>query len=128
MAFPRIELVYLSIVLHASALDSARSLFVSISRLEMAFFRSIHDLPELNAEACCFMSIGKKTKMTIENEINPTTPKGYVSPSPINMVESFTEILPKINKGLHQNDVSPCFIWRPQGDSNPCRRRERAVS
>jgi len=37
---------------HASALDSARSLFVSISRLEMVFFRSIHGLPELNAEAC----------------------------------------------------------------------------
>ena len=21
-----------------------------------------------------------------------------------------------------------CFVWRPQGDSNPCYRRERAVS
>jgi len=52
-----------AITIHASALDSARSLFVSIPRLEMVFFRSIHGLPELNAEACIFMSLYAAAKL-----------------------------------------------------------------
>ncbi len=38
-------------------------------------------------------------------------------------VLKYAEILKK--KGL-ESLLSPCFIWRPQGDSNPCYRRERA--
>ena len=32
------------------------------------------------------------------------------------------------NKKRAQQIAEPLFLWRPQGDSNPCRRRERAVS
>ena len=32
-------------------------------------------------------------------------------------------------KGLAKKTLlTPCLVWRPQGDSNPCCRRERAVS
>jgi hypothetical protein len=50
----------------------------------------------------------------------------HESPSEIG-TESYAKVTPE-KKLLNYSFISSCFYWRPQGDSNPCYCRERAMS
>jgi hypothetical protein len=43
-------------------------------------------------------------------------------------LRKFAQIQHSQTKRSYRKPVTPEFDWRPQGDSNPCYRRERAVS
>src|SRR6187551_272945 len=68
----------------------------------------------------------------------PTAVKGRTADSGQTFVFASARILGSAlrvrvprNRRFTTNERSvakPCDVWRPQGDSNPCRRRERAVS
>jgi len=78
-------------------------------------------------------------KLLGHHSIKMTEKYSHLAPDHLQSVANFLNFQNKLENKCHKNDTNQFFDnfeipqvvglqWRPQGDSNPCRRRERAVS